>query len=119
LLRDVVFGEFFPQQFSNSLPYNNPKTRKNMSASQILVTTGGAAVIVYLYNKYGSYDGITSKAEIKGIDIIGGGAAAMLLGYLLYGQAGGLSSDALAMALVEGGAAVAFAKLFVLATATS
>ncbi len=83
-------------------------------ATQILAGTGAAAIGVYLYNKYGYWDGITNPAEVQGLDILGGAVFAMLMSYLMSG--GGFSGDNLLMYLIEGAAGVAIEKLVVKAT---
>ncbi|MBS0654812.1 MAG: hypothetical protein JSR46_03460 [Verrucomicrobia bacterium] len=85
-------------------------------AAQMLVGTAGAAIAVYLINKSGwSYDGITNPSEIKLIDIVAGAVVAAALSYGIYG-AGVFDSNDMILSLIEGGAGVAFYRVFALSS---
>jgi hypothetical protein len=80
-----------------------------MSAAQLLAETIGAALGVYLYNKFGwGYDGITNANEVKGIEIVLGAVVAGAIGAFMYG--GAVNVDSALLYIIEGAAGVSLQK---------
>jgi len=84
-----------------------------MSVNQLLLATVGAGAAIGVYHQWGfGYDGITNGAELKLIDILGGAVVAALINYY-FGQS--LDMTGVVIALIEGGAGVAYYRTLVLA----